>query len=362
MSRIRRFVCTAVGIVALVFTTGNAHAQTITFDQLDWQGISSSTTDSSWGRATIDFVGFSSTQYFNLNIGGNWVIQNMGVDSLFGTGVNQTVSTMFDLGVAAGTDVATLDYGFAFSNTPDLVAPVVSTFGESVASTSYQIGGEGGVDLGGGGSKDAPATQDGDNPATITMSAKLPNINQMPNQVQGENECAPGAVSNSIMYLINTGKIPATTTNSLSDLKTALGTTATGTPASWYQTKKTFYDGVLDTEYLEPTDLMDLIDAVNAGKDVEVDLKGHVAVVVGVRKFSDGRVELDIYDDNQTDTESDPVRTVQIIDGKIGGMELERFVVESIPTPAALPAGLISLGAMALRRRRRVARVINPTP
>lgn len=79
------------------------------------------------------------------------------------------------------------------------------------------------------------------------------------------------------------------------------------------------------TKFLEPDDIHELIDAVNAGKDIELDLAGHAAVIAGVRKYSDGRVELDIFDDNQTDEESDPLRTVEIRDGSVDNLSIDRF-------------------------------------
>jgi hypothetical protein len=105
--------------------------------------------------------------------------------------------------------------------------------------------------------------------------------------------------------------------------------------------KKEFFansDIELCTDILEgggPDVINQVIDAVNAGKDVEIDLKGHVAVVVCIRKYPDGRIEIDIYDDDQQDGLSDPVRTVTLTgDGtagnpyKVDGFELDGFIIE----------------------------------
>ena len=68
------------------------------------------------------------------------------------------------------------------------------------------------------------------------------------------------------------------------------------------------------------------------GQDIEVDLKGHVEVLAGARLKSDGTVDFDLFDDNQTDSNSDPMHTSPLCGDAttdyIDGFELEKFVIE----------------------------------
>lgn len=325
-------------------------AQSLSFEQLDWQGIFTSTADSEWCRVTIGFTGTATTRYFNLNVDGVWVVQNMGIDSLYGAGLSQQVSTTFDLGVSAGTDVSALNYVQSLTTTPLLSMPVGATTAASVADLSYRIGGEDSVDLGTPGAPDAP---EGGNGATVSSSAKLPNIDSVDNQVQGHNECAPGAISNSLKYLQAAGnpKLPASVDTDIADIRPLIGTTAGGTPADWPATKAAAFDDCVMTTTIPATDIAGLIAAVNAGKDVELDLEGHVAFIAGVRQYANGRVELDIFDDNQTDAVKDVIRTVEIRGGKVDNMTVEKYVIEMAlpkPIPTMTEWALISLLAIML--------------
>ncbi|MEM7167543.1 MAG: hypothetical protein AAF581_18950 [Planctomycetota bacterium] len=320
----------------------------LSFGQLDWHGITTTTNDSSWCRVRIPYVGYSSPMYFNLNVDGAWVVRNMGLGSPYGVSVPQVVTTTFDLGVPAGTDVASLGYACSITPIPMATIPAGTLLPASVFDLRYQIGGEGGVNLGTPG---APAAPLGGNTATVVASAKLPNIGSFVNQVQTTNECAPGAVSNSLKYLQAAGQpmLPASVATSIGDLRAILGTTdADGTPANWPMVKQAHYQGSLMTMFIPANDIAAVMAAVNAGKDVELDLAGHVAVVAGVRQYSDGRVELDIFDDNQSDSLSDPIRTVEIKAGAVNNMSIDRFVVEMAVTPVertinvALSSGQIS--------------------
>jgi hypothetical protein len=340
----------ALAAASILVSTRPAAAiviSSVDFDQLDWVGLTSTTPNSSWGRMTLDFVGGSTTDYVNLNVNGQWVLQNVGVDSLFGTGVSQQVMMDFQIASGHGIDVPTINYGLISSPVPLLVAPPV-TSSANVANLSYQIGGESLVNLG---SPANPPMATGANAATVTMSARLPNIGSVNNQPQGPNECAPGAVSNSLMYLQATGQLPNSVDASLATMKMVLMTTASGSPADWPMKKRDHFAGTLMTQFLDPTDIMGLINAINAGKDVELDLAGHVAMIAGVRKFSDGRIELDIFDDNQTDNMSDPMRTVPIIGNTVDGMGIDRYVVEMrIPEPGTMVLALAALAAIVGRR------------
>jgi len=348
--RVSHFWGSALILFFLLFPTSSFSASLL-FDQLNWIGTTTQTPDSSWGRVTVDFTGLSTREYFNLNVNGNWVVRNMGIDSLQGTGLGQKVTTTFDLGVSNGIDVTNIAYTSSFNAAPLTSIPTGPLASATVNSLNYQIGGEAGVDLGSPGTPPSPV---GGNANTPVDSAKLPNLDKFQNQVQGPNECAPGAISNSLKYLQATGQLNAGVGTNISDIKPIVSWATSGAPSNWPMLKRDHFGGMLVTTFIDPTDIDELIKAINAGKDVELDLQGHVAAIAGVRRYSDGRVELDIFDDNQTDNTVDPLRTVEIRNGKVDGMGIDRYVVESaVPEPSTMIltfSGIIILAGSRLAR------------
>jgi len=326
--------CTIKLAVLLVLVIVSAiGAATLSFEQLNWRGSQTSTPNSEWGRVRLEFSGFANTQYFNLNVDDQWVVRNMSVGSLCGAGKANVLTATFDLGVPSGTDVTNLNYLYSFSPSPSASMPAGTLTGAAVAELDYQIGGEDDVDLGSPGKPAERPT----GTATVTKSAKLPDIDKFNNQEQEPNHCAPGAISNSLKYLQARKKLPSDVPTGISDVAGVVGTTSTGTPADWPTKKKDYYytpgHGGVTTTFINgitPADINSLMDQISAGKDVELDLEGHVAVVAGVRVKSDGTVELDIFDDNQAADGNDPMRTVIIdVNGCVDGMKVERFVIET---------------------------------
>jgi hypothetical protein len=346
--------------IALFATLGSpVSAASLSFDQLNWFGTNLETNNSAWGRVNISYTGFSDIAYFNLNVNGNWVVQNMGLSSLYGSGVTQETSILFDLGVTDGVNVSLLDYAYDISRDPLIYSPTSFT-SSSVSDLDYQIGGDDNVDLGNPG---PPPSPNGANLAKVVKEAKLPNIDKFINQVQKAMECAPAAISNSLKYL------QETTTSALDKLDVSIakikpivkwkppieGVQTGGTPSNWPSLKADSYKDYITTRILDKSDIDNLIDSVNGGHDVELDLTGHVAVIAGVRKFNDGRVELDIFDDNQKDSIADNVRTVSIINGKVNNKAIDGYVVESVPVPGPLPLmGIAAAFAYSRKIRSRI--------
>ena len=339
-----RTVCPRLALAATLLFVGATIGQaqeTLTFEQLDWYGLynSSSTPDipdSSWGRVTIDYTEAPMIQYFNLNIDGYWVIQNASIPPRATPGTMQTLTMKFDLHVPDGTDVSLVNYGYYLGLYPQAASPDIQDQG-AVLSCDYQIGGDDDIDL----TVDVPIHAS-DKVAVAhppLAVGVIPDIGSFVNQPQGKNECAPGAISNSLKYLEATGKISGIP-NDISDVKPWIGWDSDGAPADWPQRKETELENrigqTVNVRTIEgPLTLakcLDLIAELEDGQDIEMDLRGHVEVLLGLRINDDGTVDLLLADDNQKDTKEDPLHVSSLMtDGSVDivdGMELERFVVE----------------------------------
>jgi len=320
--------------------------------------------NSAIGELLIDLPPVPGEDYLNVIIGGNWVIQNLslpqppvpGSPMFFGLNPqlpNIPGDPLFEAPVIAGTSPLPIDF----------LNPPIPPQTIPVDGQNFLIGGEvppGGdtIDLSNI-LEPLPfdplplVTPEALQGERVVKSATLPDLDQFVNQEQGLNQCCNTAVSNSLKYLQATGKAPPTLATSPNDIGTLLGTDNTGTPINWHQTKATI-PGIQverieaqDADKLSTADIDALIAAVNAGKDVEIDLDGHVAVVVGVRVKANGKIELDLFDDNQLMPGADPMRVTAVSDDggvlKVDGAALERFVIESFPGfPPPAPPQLLA--------------------
>ena len=331
-------------LAALLAMVGMAQAsETLSFQQLNWYGLNNTTSTpdipySDWGQLTLDYVDSGTSQYFNLNVDGNWVIENRCITPLAATaGSPQTVNMKFDLHVSDGTPVSSVNYGYSL--TPDPVANIPSLGGSAnVTPLDYQIGGDDAIDL--AATKPIHASQKIKLPEPPLAIGVLKDFHHFVNQPQGANECAPGAISNSLKYLAASGRIRDEIPDDISDVKPWIGWDSDGAPADWPDRKKTELEGRIGQRVtvrkieapLTLAKVIDLISELEDGQDIEMDLKGHVEVLVGLRLNADGTVDLALADDNQKDQKSDPIHVSRLkTDGNadfVDGMELERFVVE----------------------------------
>lgn len=131
------------GLLAWLLTLplSAAPAASPRFEQLDYSGLFFDQPDSAWGQVTIDYLGSAEPLYFNLNVGGAWRIENMPLEDYFGQGEEHQLATFFDLGVAHGTPVSTLDYIFSIDTAPRDTIPTGSVATAVVEDGTYFIGG-----------------------------------------------------------------------------------------------------------------------------------------------------------------------------------------------------------------------------
>jgi len=309
-----------------------------TFQQLDWVGPFTPTIDSAWGRVQVEYNKPAGIYYYNLAVdtdgtGLKWIVMNRSIET---PGGPRTLTTYFDLGVEPGTDVPVLDYVSSLDSAPLPLSsggPTGTVQNVPVADLSFQVGIDGAPP--GAPGKPAPDPKPGLD-KNVSESGVLPDLGKFVNQPQKPNQCAPGAISNSLKYLQARGKIPTTLPTSISNVGAVIGTDKDGTPANWPTKKKEHYKKHVTTRFIEApltlAKVRDLIKQLKDGQDIEVDLEGHVEVLAGLRLKKDGTVDFDLFDDNQTDDKSDPMHTSPLTtdgtDQFIDGMKLERFVVE----------------------------------
>ena len=320
--------------VLIACTATPAAAQSVVFDQLNWLGLAMDRPDSSWGKVTVDYTGAPSSRYFNLNVDDRWVVQNMVLDSPFGDGNSQSVSTFFDLGVSHGTDVPSLSHVFAIESAPRDAIPLGGLLAATVADLDFQIGGAGPAplvipdnlnrDLETGGL--APASSH----VTLVRGAKLKDLDKFVNQALGVNDCVRGSVSNSLKFLQARKVIPQKINADISRVRQVLGTVPNSgnpptTPHSWVKSKQDLYKRVNTKGFLGSggATVTAVINALKRGQDVELDVRvpanqnaGHTINVVGLRvKRVNGKrvVEIDVFDDNQKKSGADGMKTYTLI-------------------------------------------------
>lgn len=330
------------------FTLGS-----VKVEQIDWAGPFAPTRDSNWGRFTLEFRGREGLYYINVMVGNQWVIRNMGVESPLGVGVPHTVSTFFPIAPQHGIPIEMVQMDLIATHMP-LQSPIpafippaqmIDSFFDvfyNVSSNDVMLGAEHPMAFW------IPPIRIPDIvlPELPTSGAQLPNQDKVENKPQPPNGCAPGAVSNSLRYLHATGQGNlGTAPISPEGVGGVLGTDEHGTSQTWPTIKQQFFNA--NPQYRICTKILggasaaviaEVVKAIKDGKDVELDLNGHVVFVVGIRVYAD-RVELDIYDDDQTDDKADPKRTVTLRPNGAGGWTcdgfgVDGFVIES-PCPCA---------------------------
>lgn len=351
-------------------------AATLQFEQLDYRGLTFDEPDSSWGLVTIDYVGMPETQYFNLNINGEWLVQNMPLESLLGVGEPQQLATFFDLGVDHGVSVTFVDHAFSIGSARRETMPGGILNAASVSDGTYEFGG---VDAGAGGPALSKVGDQLGKPkkvecnSPVVRSVQLPKLNKIKNkpnlnQPFGKNDCVRGSVSNSLRYLQATGKIPKKLgknpfPSTIQDAGKALGNTQSPafTPGNWPSLKAMdpVYKKYINTQVVgikkgrhgnfgfTEADLKKVADAIQRGHDVELEQRvkkdgkstGHVMRIVSMKIKQNGQIDIGVQDDSQGDGKADPIKHYSIVrqsmpeDDNTGlfvnDIFVSRFVIES---------------------------------
>jgi len=113
-TRRRKFVFTSFSLIMVVLL---GHAQSIQFNQLNFNYNGTTSNNSDWGAANLTFTGNAAILYFNLTVDTTWSVENMPVLTTRGIGQSQTQRFWFKVG-PAGTQVSTLTYGFSLTPGP----------------------------------------------------------------------------------------------------------------------------------------------------------------------------------------------------------------------------------------------------
>jgi len=326
----------------------------ITFYQLDLSLDDMTIGDSSWGQAIIPYEFLAEIVYVNLEVNGEWVVQNLPV-----LPVDDEILLDFNLGVDEGEDVSSVEYAYDVSLSPvssynpsDIkVAPV---FNRAVVMASGEI------------SETATYIAMGTLIGWLPVDYAFHDKKNITNQDCGIAECVPAAISNSLKFLKKRHKMTDSKMEdaniSIAKMKTATGWSAGGAPASpeakaWWNKKKKYMEDnnypITTAIHKEDVKMDDIIKEIKKGQDIELRVPGHAAMIVGIIKHANGKYTVSVaHDTNQSNpggtviqhTTYDP-STGKFTGGTwINGKKLSRIIVEcpkenKPPKKPAKPSG-----------------------
>jgi len=331
---------------------------TISLSQLDLIVNDDPIPNSQVGMAILNNNPGDGYKYFNLAINQIWTLQNIPIIAEY---ENQAVT--FNLGVPDGQDVTYIFCAYSLDEEPRDSAPSEG-IEMQVSAADYVIA---------VGEIDEvfeyyppPLEAIG---TLLTIDAYYIPHSEIVNQPCGYNECAPAAVSNSLNYLNNKHGLGMSTASiSIATMKTATGWSSTGAPGlnspyPWWERKKDYME---DNDYPITTtiyeaavvDLLFLKDELKRSQDIELRVPGHVLMVVGIAKQSNGKFNIHVAHDINQGTPGGEVIEILEYDPSLGyltrggvyykDMTDSRFVVECPigPTIPLTPTGptVVSVG------------------
>lgn len=322
----------------------NPYNAVIELQQLDITLNGSESLNTSWGSVGLTFDTTDKVLYFNLSVGGNWVIRNLPIQSLPepDKDARQTVHVAFDLGIEEGEEITEKYAGFRLLDAPSDAAPAEALTavgdGEVVFSAGIVI----------------PPVKLTLLPPPVILGGLIvdgaAHDSGFPNQEAGVAECVPAGVSNSVKWLNDKYGLEIEEDNtSIETMKIATDWGENGCPFDFYEWKAWYMQhwGLpIATE--TSTSFDDAIQAVKDGKDVELVADSHLAAVTGIVKLADGRYVVAITHDTAQGKEGgakteyityDPA-TGKIAGGTfMDGGDFHYFVIESAIVSTEQTAG-----------------------
>ncbi|MCB1187189.1 hypothetical protein KDL29_08500 [bacterium] len=308
---------------------------TLQFFQVDHEIDNDVQDNSDFGQVAVEFTGRDHPRYFNLNVDGTWVLQNIPVIPFAGVGVKQTVTFSYPLPVVPGDEITQISYGATMSDGLQASAPAVQ-FSKDAQSTQVRMfnGQATATELTAGVASVAIGTAvDGSHWAVQGMA--------FPNVDADANQCVPAAVANSLALLkqghpTEMGSVPDSVL-SLAEISSAVGFSAgSGTAgingkASWPALKSRHLEDnqvpvatmavPLQQGYsgnISAADCELALQAIADGKVVELQGSGHAAAVTAMARLDDGSYAIYVVHD--------------ALQGEVGGQLVEQLFYD----PAAL--------------------------
>lgn len=352
----------------------------IAFYQVNFNLDDVTTPNSSWGVLQLNFTGSTRIQYLNLITNDSWSIQNLPLLSVEGAETEQSQRFWFPLGVQNGNDVSLIDYGYQISEQILDTAPILD-LSAPVHDDDYMIF---------NGGRDVTMNTTWPEATVVVGGTVIDTIlhvkSEVPNQEAGINECAPTAISNSLLYLNdqhNLGIDPSELT--IGKMKTASNWDAGGCwiwhnearPAgeknAFWEDKKAYIEDKgwsITTKRILPADISQVIAEIDACEDIEAEIGGHTVCVVGMADLGSGKYSVTIQHDKSQSTAGGLVTETGIWNsntntwsGALAGWGLNYFIVESpseapeipgYPWPALIVGLIIALTlVMSIRRHTR---------
>lgn len=277
------------------------------------------TSNSAWGTADVTFMGSTNPFYLNLRVGTNWPVRNLPIISALGEDKPQTVSVNFKL-TETGVSLTNAEHGFSLSTNTLLVLPQSTNFGFVWPRDVEIYSGIQGASL-----VYQPPTDLVGAPVQSWRTAKP----VFPNQEQGQNECVPAAVANSLQYLntvFSLGIDPEEIT--ISRMKDATGWNSFGAPRSslpffgWVAEKIDYMtEHGLPIQTTKTTDPREAMRSLGECCDVEIEMDGHVAAIIGIADIGNGDYALTLSHDVRQAAAGTPLEN--------GGRRVEIVIFDS---------------------------------